>query len=452
VDNKAVDSSLRSNGRSADVGSAPPVGRLTIAHAYPSLLDSRVAGLSAVLDLIRPGRATTRSQLEAVTGLSRKLVSQRITELADVGLVEASSLGPSTGGRAPRRLRFVAEAGHLLIAHFGATAVGLAIADLSGRLVARSQIAHAISEGPEPALRLAFESWDQMLAARHREAPIWGIGIGVPGPVEFSTAKLVSPPIMPGWHDFAIRQAVQERYDAPVWVDNDVNAMALGELRVGEAAGVQDFLYVKIGTGIGAGVVSRGVLHRGGQGVAGDVGHIAIREHAGVLCHCGKSDCLEAVAGGAALVAAAERAAHEGDSPVLAERLQASGGLTVQDLRFAAERGDAVSLGLLTQSGRLVGEMLAAVVNFFNPSLIVVGGQVAEASDVLLAAVRQSIYERSLPLATRDLRVVRSLHSQVVGVTGSAFTVIDELFSPGVLGRWIGAGSPAGRPGLSATA
>jgi len=206
-----------------------------------------------------------------------------------------------------------------------------------------------------------------------------------------------------------------------------------------------------VGTGIGAGVVSHGVLHRGGQGVAGDVGHIAIREHAGAVCRCGKTDCLEAVAGGGALVTYAEHAAREGGSPLLAERLRA-GALTVEDLRFAAEHGDAVSLGLLTRSGLLVGEMLASVVNFFNPSLIVVGGQVVEAADVFLAGVRQSIYERSLPLATRDLRIVRSLHSQVVSVTGSAFTVIDELFSPGVLERWLPDGSPAGRPELCATA
>jgi predicted NBD/HSP70 family sugar kinase len=169
-----------------------------------------------------------------------------------------------------------------------------------------------------------------------------------------------------------------------------------------------------------------------------------------VVCRCGKTDCLEAVAGGGALVAAGERAARDGESPVLAERLSLTGTLTVEDLHFAAERGDAVTLGLLSRSGLLVGEMLASVVNFFNPSLIVVGGQVVEAADVFLAGVRQSIYERSLPLATRDLRIVRSLHSQVVSVTGSAFTVIDELFAPGVLERWLGDGSPAGRPELCA--
>jgi predicted NBD/HSP70 family sugar kinase len=452
MDDVRVMNAPRVAGDMAGDGSAGRVGALTLAHAQPPLLDARVASLSAVLDLVRSGRATTRSQLEILTSLGRKIVSQRLTELSEAGLVDENGLGPSTGGRAPRRLRFAAEAGHVLIAHFGATAVGLAIADLSGRLVAQSRVMHTISEGPEAALRLAFESWDQLLGARQQQAPIWGIGIGVPGPVEFSTAKLISPPIMPGWHEFPIRQRVQERYGAPVWVDNDVNAMALGELRVGEAVGVQDFLYVKVGTGIGAGVVSRGALHRGGQGVAGDVGHIAIREHAGVVCRCGKTDCLEAVAGGGALVAAAERAARSGQSPVLAERLGAAATLTVEDLRFAAEHGDSVTLGLLTRSGLLVGEMLASVVNFFNPSLIVVGGQVVEAADVFLAGVRQSIYERSLPLATRDLRIVQSLHSQVVSVTGSAFTVIDELFSPGVLERWLGDGSPAGRPDVCASA
>jgi predicted NBD/HSP70 family sugar kinase len=401
---------------------------------------------------VRTGQAVTRAELETMTSLGRKVISQRIGELADAGLLDEGSLGPSTGGRAPRQLRFAADAGHLLVAHFGATGVGFAVADLTGRLVVQAHRRHDISEGPAAALDLAFAIWDELLAARGGSVPLWGVGIAVPGPVEFSTARLVSPPIMPGWHEFPIREHVQVRYGVPVWVDNDVNAMALGELRAGSAVDIDDFLYVKIGTGIGAGVVSRGALHRGAQGAAGDVGHVAVHENAGVVCRCGKTDCLEAIAGGAALVAQARTAAERAESPLLAERFSEAGVLTFDDLRDAAQYGDSVSLALLTRSGHLVGEMLAAVVNFFNPSLIIVGGHVAEASDIVLAAVRQSIYERSLPLATRDLRIARSLDTYVAGVTGSAFTVIDELFSPDVLARWLNDGSPAGRPELSITA
>ncbi|WP_045743786.1 MULTISPECIES: ROK family protein [Actinoplanes] len=403
-----------------------------------SVLDPRLTTLSAVLDLVRTGRAATRPELETLTGLGRKLVAQRVGELIEAGLLREDSFGPSTGGRAPRRLRFAADAGCLLVAHYGATGVGVGIADLSGAVVDLVHRDHHIADGPEPALALAVDLWEMLLERRAQKPPVWGVGIGVPGPVEFSTARPVSPPIMPGWHEFDIRDRVHQRFEVPVWVDNDVNAMALGELRAGEARGVQDFLYLKIGSGIGAGLVSRGSLHRGAQGVAGDVGHTATREQRGVICRCGKTDCLEAVAGGAALIASAGR------SGILARRLAERGRLAVDDLRYAAEHGDPEIIALLTRSGRLVGEMLASVVNLFNPSLVIVGGHVAEVGDALLAGVRQTVYERSLPLATRDLRIVRSMHSDVVGVTGSAFTAIDELFAPAALSQWMDRGSPAG--------
>ncbi|HKT00727.1 MAG TPA: ROK family protein [Rugosimonospora sp.] len=417
-----------------------------------AVLDPRISALSAVLDLVRSGRAGTRSEVERLTGLGRKIVAQRVTELVDAGLLDESSLGPSTGGRAPRRLHFVADAGYVLVAHYGATGMTAAVTDLAGRPVARERRTHRISDGPEPALALAFDLWDGLLAAAGTGRPVWGVGIAVPGPVEFSTARPVSPPIMPGWHEYPIRQRVQERHPVPVWVDNDVNAMALGELRVGEAHGENDFIYVKIGTGIGAGVVSRGRMHHGAQGVAGDVGHIAIREHMGVICRCGKTDCLEAVAGGGALITQATQAAERTESALLAQRLKDRGQLTVSDLAYAAAHGDPMTVALLSRSGRLVGEMLASIVNFFNPSLIIIGGQVAEAGDILLAGVRQTVYERSLPLATRDLRILRSMDSELVSVTGSAFTTIDELFSPGVLQRWIDTGSPVGRTQLPSPA
>jgi predicted NBD/HSP70 family sugar kinase len=414
-----------------------------------TVLDPRISTLSAVLDLVRSGQAGTRSEVERLTGLGRKIVAQRVTELVDAGLLDESRFGPSTGGRAPRRLHFVADAGYVLVAHFGATGMTAAVTDLAGRPVARERRAHRIADGPEPALALAFDLWDELLRRTGASRPVWGVGIAVPGPVEFSTARPVAPPIMPGWHEYPIRQRVQERYPVPVWVDNDVNAMALGELRVGAAHGVQNFIYVKIGTGIGAGLVSRGSLHHGAQGVAGDVGHIATREHMGVICRCGKTDCIEAVAGGGALIIQATQAAQRTESALLAERLKDQGQLSLRDLAYSAAHGDPITVALLARSGRLVGEMLASIVNFFNPSLVIIGGQVAEAGDILLAGVRQTVYERSLPLATRDLRILRSMDSALVSVSGSAFTAIDELFSPAVLQRWVDSGSPADRLQLS---
>lgn len=425
--------------------SAAPVVRPGADPALLTVLDTRVASLSAVLDLVRGGAAATRPELEHLTGLGRKVVAQRVGELVEAGLLDESTFGPSTGGRAPRQLQFVAAAGLVLVAHFGATAMSAGITDLAGRLRAKAHRQHDIAAGPEAALTLMLGLWDTLLGDLGSDEvppPVWGVGVGVPGPVEYSTARPVSPPIMPGWDEFPVRERIQGRWPVPVWVDNEVNAMALGELRAGVARGYADVVYVKLGTGIGAGIVSGGVLHRGAQGVAGDVGHIPVREHLGVTCHCGRTDCVEAVAGGAALVAQATDAAREGRSPFLASLVDRDGTLTVRHLVEAIQHSDPTTTNLVRTSGRRIGEMLASVVNILNPALVVIGGPVAETGDLLLAAIRQAVYDRSLPLATRDLRITRSFDNDTVGVTGSAFTVIDEIFAPGALEQWIGLGRP----------
>jgi len=273
--------------------------------------------------------------------------------------------------------------------------------------------------------------------------------IGVPGPVEFSAGRPVSPPIMPGWDCYPVRERLSRRYQAATWVDNDVNLMALGELRAGLARGETDAVYIKIGSGIGAGLITAGRLHRGAQGAAGDVGHVAVSDQDSVICRCGNTSCLEALAGGAAIGRDGATAARDGSSTFLAERLAENGAITARDVIEAADHGDPVAVALLNRSGNLVGRMLATLVNFYNPSLVIIGGGVASAGDTYLATIRQSVYRRSLPLATRDLRIVRSSSIETIGLLGAAFVVLDELFSRAHLGRWISQGTPKGHPELS---
>jgi predicted NBD/HSP70 family sugar kinase len=227
-----------------------------------------------------------------------------------------------------------------------------------------------------------------------------------------------------------------------VWVDNDVNVLALGEWSSGIAVGHDNVVVVKVGTGIGAGIISDGRLHRGAQGAAGDVGHIQVSGARAVVCRCGNSSCLEALAGGAALARDGELAARRGRSPRLAAALDRAGAVSAEDVAIAASFGDPVALELLQEAGRQVGSMLAGVVNFFNPSLIVIGGGVARSGDALLAAVRETVYRRSLPLATRDLLIQRSSLGALAGVIGAAAMVAGELFARNALPRWVEAGTP----------
>ena len=247
---------------------------------------------------------------------------------------------------------------------------------------------------------------------------------------------------MPGWDRYPVRERFTSRHDVPVWVDNDVNIMALGEWRSGTARGHANVVFVKVGTGIGAGIISDGYLHRGAQGSAGDIGHIQVPDASDELCRCGKTGCLEAVAGGAALAREGKALARTGRSARLADVLASSGEVSARDVARAAQAGDRPSLELLQGSGRRVGQVLAGLVNFFNPSLIVIGGAVANAGDAYLAAIREVVYARSLPLATRDLAIRFSALGGLAGVTGAAAMVLDQLFSPRTLGAWIEAGRP----------
>jgi glucokinase-like ROK family protein len=426
----------------------------TVTAKPEPLAEDQLDALVEVLNAVRERGSHSRPGIISSTGLTRAVVTSRVAELLRRGLLSEGMLGPSSGGRAPRQLEFCADAGHVLVADLGATSIDVAVSDLSGQILGHIAEPADIADGSATILGRV----DEMFAELLRGTPdvpgeLWGIGIGVPGPVDVGSGCVVAPPIMPGWAEFPIRERFAERYKVPVWVDNDVNVMALGELRAGAARGHDAVVFVKIGTGIGAGILVDGRLHRGAQGSAGDVGHTQVTHDPTIVCRCGKIGCLEALAGGAALARSATDLARSGSSPLLAERLKAQGGrLEASDVSWAASRGDAPSAQLISEAGHLVGEMLSTVVHFFNPSLIVIGGGVSEAGDQLLAAIRETVYGLSLPLATRDLQVRRASLGGQSGVVGVATMVIDELFSRPCFARWIEAGSPSGHPELAAAA
>ena len=407
-------------------------------------------GLVTVLHLVRSGQARTRPELARLSGMGRGAVTQRVAELMDSGLLVESELGRSTGGRPPRELAVRAEAGLVLVAPLGATHLAAGVTDLTGRVLDFVVEPGDIAAGPDATLARLEQLFDQLLSRTTvPEAPIYGIGVGLPGPVEFASGTPVSPPIMPGWDGYPVRARLSERHDVPVWVDNDVNLMALGELRVGAARNQQDVIYVKVGTGIGAGLISSGRLHRGAQGAAGDIGHARVDAASGIVCRCGNVGCLEALAGGAALSRDGTAAAAEGRSEFLGRMLAAGQPIAAADVAVAAEHGDPVAVELLSRSGQLVGETVATLVNFFNPSLVLLGGGVALAGDMILASVRETVYRRSLPLATRELRIERSTLTPDPALSGAAHMVLDELFSRQRLGRWLPVGSPSGYPEIA---
>jgi predicted NBD/HSP70 family sugar kinase len=381
------------------------------------------AGAGAVLRLIREGDVVTRADIARRTGLARSTVAQRVDALLAHHLVYEVGGAASTGGRPPAALAFNHEAGTVLVADLGATHSRLAVSDLAGTLLAELASDLDIALGPERVLDWVHQRFAELLQEAGRDpAGVHGVGIGVPGPVDFSRGEPVNPPIMPGWDGFSIPGWFAGRYDAPVLVDNDVNIMALGEHRTQWRAG-RHLLCVKVGTGIGCGIVVDGHIHRGEQGAAGDIGHIRISGHDDVVCRCGNVGCLEAVAGGRAL----------------AERLAASGleAAHSRDVVRLVRAGDLLATRMVREAGRTLGEVLAGCVNFFNPAVIVIGGDIAVAHEQLLAGVREVTFRRSLPLATRDLRTVPSRLGDRAGVHGAATMVLEHVLAPAAIDRAI---------------
>jgi predicted NBD/HSP70 family sugar kinase len=369
-----------------------------------------------LLRLIASGQATTRAALASRTGLARSTVSQRVEALIATRLVHEVGEGASTGGRPPVVLAFNRAAGVVLVADLGATHCRLAVADLGAHILDEQTADMDIAAGPDVVLGWVADRFDELLARCGRgRADVRAIGIGVPGPVEFATGKPVHPPIMPGWDGVSIPDALSGRFGAPVLVDNDVNIMALGEYWA-RWRDDEHLLFVKVGTGIGCGVVSRGLVHRGADGAAGDIGHIRVSGHDNAVCTCGNVACLEAVAGGAAL----------------ARQLRAKGydAQTSRDVVRLAKAGDSTVLPLVREAGRIIGEVLASLANFYNPHVIVIGGDVAEVHHQLLAGVREIVYQRSLPLATRRLRIAHSNLGDRAGVVGAAVMAIEQVLSP----------------------
>lgn len=397
-----------------------------------------VTSLLRIVNMVRTGGATTRPEIGRITGLGRGVVTQRVDQAYEMGYLADGDYGPSSGGRAPRHVRFQSDRGRLVVCALGGLHIRVGISDLEGDIVDQAHTAWDVSTGPEATLEKAMTMIDEVIA-RTPGAPIWAVTVGVPGPVDFETGRPVSPPIMPGWNGFDIRGAFEERYDAPTWVDNDVNLLAFGE-RAHRDGEDDNLIYVKIGSGIGAGLLSQGHVHRGANGAAGDIGHVRVRE-SDALCRCGKTGCLEAVASGWSLVKQAEAAIEEGAGGQLAALQAAGEAITPEGITLAAEAGDSLAITLLQQSARIVGESIAALVNMFNPSVIVIGGVVAGTGELYLAEVRQRVYELSLPLATRDLRIVNSVNDEREPLRGGAELAREQLFET-TFPRWFAEGKP----------
>jgi glucokinase-like ROK family protein len=378
-----------------------------------------------LLSLLRDEGPLSRADLASRLDLPRPRLLTEIDRLVGAGRIREAGPAASRGGRRSTLVELHPDIRFAAV-DLGATSLDVEVTD--GRLeplAAHSEPAD-IRSGPKAILQRVDEILAKFKADGVYEQ-LHAIGIGVPGPVSYRDGVPVSPPIMPGWDRFPVRDLLSREHNCPVVVDNDVNIMAVGERHGGVAHSVDNLLFVKIGTGIGCGIFVNGEVYRGPGGCAGDIGHIQADGH-GPVCSCGNVGCLEALFGGAALARDALAAARAGTSPALAERLAAKGSVTAKDVADGAAEGDITCIRLIRDGGRRVGGVLAGLVSFINPSMIVIGGGLASLGHILLAEIRSVVYRRSLPLATGNLPLVLSELGSRAGVVGAAYLASSASF------------------------
>ncbi|WP_423922756.1 ROK family transcriptional regulator [Frigoribacterium sp. 2-23] len=384
----------------------------------PSLVLHRHSPQSVeILAPLRAGVATSRAALAKATGLSPSTVASRVDELIRQGHVVERGQGESKGGRRPRALEIRGDAGLVGCVDLGVDRASFGLVDFAGILVAERHVEIDIAAGPRPVLSEAVAQLVEMVAALPEAATgvIRGISVGVPGPVSTTTSRIVSPSRMPGWNGVSVAEVIQRELAVPVIVNNDANLMAAGELfGTDDQPAPPHQVFVKVGSGIGCGIVSDGQLYTGSNGWAGDISHVSVPGATAVPCSCGRTGCLDALASGNALVREMQLAGFE-----------VAG---VEAMIALAQDSHPVATGLLRGAGVMTGGVLATIVNFFNPDRLVLGGVLAD-SAVFVAGVRSTLYADCLPMATEQLVVEVTQHQGTGGLLGAARVFLDQVFS-----------------------
>lgn len=394
-------------------------------HPPALALAAMPASAGAVLGLIRSGTARTRADLGRLTGLSRTAVSARVSALLESGLVVEGEEAPSGGGRPPVTVRLNPDAGVVLAVAIGRSRVQLGICDLEGAVLAGNAEEQQPGLSPGEVLPGIVARCRKLLAEAGRSpAAIRAIGVSIPGAIDHELGASLDSPVLSGWDGVPLAPYFQELGAAPVVLDNDTNALAISE-RSGLLRSYDDLLLVKAATGIGAGSVVSGHLVRGAWGAAGELGHTKSPAAAGLLCRCGETGCLEAIAAGWALVQAMRERGSDVDH--------------VRALVALAIGGDAEARGLIRESGRRVGEALAFAVQLLNPEAVVLGGDMAAAYDTFVAGVREGLYANAASVATRRLQVLQSTYGEQAGVVGCATMALEEILSPSAVDRLLAA-------------
>lgn len=369
------------------------------------------ANLERVVRAVRLAGSLTQAEIARTTGLSAATVSNIVRELKDGGTVEVTDT--SAGGRRARSVSLSGDAGIVIGVDFGHTHLRVAVGNLAHQVLAEESepldVDASWVDGFDRAEALVGRLIEGVGVGRDK---VIGVGLGVPGPIDVESGTLGSTAILPGWAGINPRRELSQRLGVPVYVDNDANLGALGELVWGSGRGVKDLAYIKVASGVGAGLVINGQIYRGPGGTAGEIGHITLDE-SGPVCRCGNRGCLETFAA----------------ARYVLPLLQGTHGpeLTMERVVELARGGDPGCRRVITDVGRHIGSGVASLCNLLNPSRVVLGGSLAEAGELVLAPIRESVGRYAIPSAARQLSVLTGSLGGRAEVLGALALVLSEM-------------------------
>lgn len=391
----------------------------------PTKLERPRPSVDSVLRLIWSEQQISRADIARHTDLARSTVSEIVGALLPSGLVAEVGPGPSRGGRRPIVLEFIDEACLILGVEMGATHVAVALTDLRGRILSWQSQDHAVRDDPKGTRDLMLELCKRCLADGPQGKPLVGIGIAVPSPVDPKHPEQLSEIVLPEWKNQNGFEVIKEYFGTSIVVDNDANLGALAERWWGACRDVEDFAYVKVGTGIGSGHVIDGEIYRGATGVAGEIGHMAIDPQGGP-CLCGLRGCLVTKIGAQALVARVEALLPKYPDTSLRGKT-----LDLNLIEDAALAGDPLALEIATESAEYLGTALASMINLLNPARVIIGGGLARLHDILLVPLRETVSSRTL-VSSIEVSEIRtsSLGPQAVAVGAATLVLKAALADP----------------------
>ncbi len=379
----------------------------------------------SAVDLIRFAlNGISRTDLAEQMGLTRAAVTLIVNDLIENEVIFEAESRSIPSGRPPVVLEINPKRGLVAAVDMGATHLNLAIADFSAKIIGEKSLPLDIRKGPQACMPEVISNLKALLSEYGVSSPqLMAIGIGVPGPVITDAGMVVSPPIMPGWDGYPIRQTLEQEFGCAVSLNNDAELGALGEWAYGAGRGEKNLAFIKVGSGIGAGLIINQQIYGGTTGSAGEIGHITIDEN-GPLCTCGSRGCLEAFAGGHAIALQAKKLVESGKRTLLSSIPVEN--LTAQEVAKAARRGDLPSQEIIMRAGTSIGIAIAGLVNLFNPGAVIIGGGVAQSGDLLTTSIRQAVRERSLRASERGVHITTAMlgrRSSLMGATVQAVNI-----------------------------